>query len=62
MAASVAASPTLQAQILGFILAPIATQWADPTWRQGVSSPLAFASKYMTLQQGPGGGFILGGR
>ena len=62
MAASVAANPVLQSQILGFILTPIATQWADPAWRQGIASPMTFAAKYLPLQQAADGSFLLGGR
>ena len=62
MAASVAASPMLQSQILGFILAPIAAQWADPLWRQGIASPMTFAAKYLPLQQAADGSLVLGGR
>ena len=61
MAASTAASPLVQSQILGHILAPIASQWSDPAWRQGIASPMEFAAKYLPVQQGTGG-YLLGAR
>ena len=61
MAASTAASPLVQSQILGHILAPIASQWSDPAWRRGIASPMEFAAKYLPVQQGAEG-YLLGAR
>ncbi|GAX73215.1 hypothetical protein CEUSTIGMA_g668.t1 [Chlamydomonas eustigma] len=62
LAASVAAGPPMQAQILGYILAPVASQWNQPEWRQGLASTHAFANKYLPVQQQGPGSYVLGAR
>jgi hypothetical protein len=62
LAASVAAGPPMQAQILGYILAPVAAQWNQPEWRQGLASTHSFAAKYLPVQQLGPGNYALGAR
>jgi exportin-5 len=38
-------------QVLGYILAPLASQWSDPSWRQSIGTPLSFAATFLPLEQ-----------
>ncbi|GIL52037.1 hypothetical protein Vafri_7993 [Volvox africanus] len=49
LAASSAASPHTQSQLVELIFRPIAEQWSSAEWQAAVASPLAFVQAYMPL-------------
>jgi len=62
LAASSAATPAIQAQVVQYILSPIHAVWTDPAWLQSMSSPLAFVQRFMPVESNSQGMVTVGAR